>query len=1288
MVGQGRPNPRRLRFALRVGLAARLVVCGAAAAALSAPTARTLAAEPTMVLRVGWGGGAERQWRGSISIDKGTLAIVRPLAIVADSPGSIWSAADNRIELHERSIRGYDGVDIAVTAPLDARLTLSLTPDSETHPASSEVALADLTGKMHRRPLDSQDNQLLVRRAPGDILRVATEREPLIFSPGEIWKLDVAPRLLPVAAGTTVYLKCRLLSARGATEFWSEDHTIKTTEAESNSPSVPLAVKLPDAEGVYDLVIEAGERGPLRWPKPIAERRVQVIVLGGPQAAPRESTSGSDASWSQVLEIDPTNPHWYDRFKSLKLSMIVTVPLGKETLPTWQGPLGSGNSQIVQHPLGRVVQLSPAAKGADPSWEAYPLAVAKPGIPHFLEVEYPSDAVQTLGISIIEPNAAGQVAPIELDSGFYTADRPDAGPPHWVKHRMLFWPRTTSPVVLLTNRRDGSRAVYGKLRLYSGPQRLPSALPQEQRPTRLMAAYLDRPLFAANFSANESLDAFTGRSLTDWQTFHEGAVRMANYLNYTGRNALMMAVFSEGSTIYPSKLLEPTPRFDSGAFLDLGLDPSRKDVLELLLHVFDREQLKFIPMLQFSTPLPELEALIRAGGRESVGLQCVGADGAAWTDVNELRHGLAPFYNVLDPRVQEAMLNVVRELAGRAFAHPSFAGLSIELSADGYAQLPGEAWGLDDRTVDRFQQETQIVVPGSGMDRFAERARFVAGPGRRAWLAWRADVLADFYHRMQREFAAARPDLTLYLAPTNMFDIPELRRELRPGLPSRGRINEAMLAVGIRPESYRGDGRIVLLRQQRFSTSGSIAAQALDIETNRSSDWDAAIHSQPAPGCLFYHEPQRCRLASFDAKSPFGKDKTYTWLVSQFSPSQEENRRRFVHSLASLDSQVMFDGGWLLPLGQEPSLVDLVAAYRQLPPQRFETVPDSIEPLTVRTLRTGGQTFAYLVNDSPWPIRAIVGLDGAAGIRPTELGGQHAMDIKGLSWIVDLAPYDLAVVHFNSEEVRLSAPQVAFSNEARASLSAEIRKLHERRVSLEAPQPVALLSNPSFELPARAGQVPGWTWVSGPADQVSLDVKDAHAGRASLRISGGGGIVTLRSEPFKPPQTGRLAISVWLKGTAAGNPAQLRLMLEGAGPKAWAKQGVVPIDSEWKQFIFPVDDLPAEPGEQLQFRVDLAGAGDAWIDDVQMSDLDFSGAEKIQLSKIIALADFQLNSGRLGDCLYELEGYWPKLLAATAPPAAAPIVGAPQNPAPPKEPAEKSATRPGVLGRIKDAWKL
>ena len=457
----------------------------------------------------------------------------------------------------------------------------------------------------------------------------------------------------------------------------------------------------------------------------MAERRVQIVVLA--QQSPVNSSDST--GWTQLLEIDPTSPHWYDRFKSLRLSALITTPLGKDSGAVWQGPLGSGNSQIVSHPLGRVVQLAAAGSGNEPSWEAYPLAIAKPGTPHLLEIEYPSDVPQTLSISIIEPDAAGVVAPIQLDSGVDLSEVTGSGQPTWLKHRLLFWPRTASPVVLLANRRDDGQAAYGKLRLYSGPQRLRRAQPADDRAERLLAGYLDRPMFTANFSASESLDPFIRRSLTDWQTFYEGGTRLADYLNSTGRNALMMAVYAEGSTIYPSKIIEPTTRFDTGMFFDLGQDPTRKDVLEMLLRIFDREQTRLIPLLQFSTPLPELEAAIRNGGPNSVGLQPIGRDGTAWTDVNEPHRGLGPYYNVLDPLVQEAVLRVVHEFVERDSSHPSFAGLGLGLSADTFAQLPGEAWCLDDRTIARFQQETKIAVPGSGVGRFAERADFVTGQG-------------------------------------------------------------------------------------------------------------------------------------------------------------------------------------------------------------------------------------------------------------------------------------------------------------------------------------------------------------------------------------------------------------------------------------------------------------------------------------------------------------------------------------------------------------------------------
>ena len=62
----------------------------------------------------------------------------------------------------------------------------------------------------------------------------------------------------------------------------------------------------------------------------------------------------------------------------------------------------------------------------------------------------------------------------------------------------------------------------------------------------------------------------------------------------------------------------------------------------------------------------------------------------------------------------------------------------------------------------------------------------------------------------------------------------------------------------------------------------------------------------------------------------------------------------------------MFDGGWLLPLGQEDSLHDLISVYRDLPAAPFTTLESDAQPIVIRTLNRGEQTYFYLVNDSPW----------------------------------------------------------------------------------------------------------------------------------------------------------------------------------------------------------------------------------------------------------------------------------------------------------------------------------
>ena len=169
------------------------------------------------------------------------------------------------------------------------------------------------------------------------------------------------------------------------------------------------------------------------------------------------------------------------------------------------------------------------------------MPVNAPGQPHVLEVEYPSDVPQTMGISVVEPNAAGAVMPIGLDSGVYVTDDDTEKKPQLAKHRVTFWPRTKTPLLLITNRRPGTRTVYGKITVSGsrasqfsmlnmgradGGNVLPPAFVDAKRSERLWAGYMDRPLFVENFSAPNALDQQSRRSLDDWNTFYQGGTRL------------------------------------------------------------------------------------------------------------------------------------------------------------------------------------------------------------------------------------------------------------------------------------------------------------------------------------------------------------------------------------------------------------------------------------------------------------------------------------------------------------------------------------------------------------------------------------------------------------------------------------------------------------------------------------------------------------------------------------------------------------------------------------------
>ncbi len=223
---------------------AALVLC------LGTFPSRAAAEDTTLQLRVAWGGGAERIWHGSVRLTQGKFADVQPLGIEANEPGSIWLSPQG-IEIKERGLRAYDGLDMLVTADLEARLIVELADTAAEVAKSVEIPLRDLVDHSHNSMLDSVENRLLVARSPGDRLRVRCHRDNLVFSPGEMFKFELAAHLVSGIEQGYRYSATITGSPLGQ-RVWEHEY-----EAGAEGAETTVTIRVPEAEGVYNLTLAA-----------------------------------------------------------------------------------------------------------------------------------------------------------------------------------------------------------------------------------------------------------------------------------------------------------------------------------------------------------------------------------------------------------------------------------------------------------------------------------------------------------------------------------------------------------------------------------------------------------------------------------------------------------------------------------------------------------------------------------------------------------------------------------------------------------------------------------------------------------------------------------------------------------------------------------------------------------------------------------------------------------------------------------------------------------------------
>ncbi len=1360
MAGQGSPTASKqarsasarlielLPHALLILIAWFVVFSVAICPALAAVEPDGPPVDPVEVrLRISFGGGKPRAWQGQIRItnDDAQFQSLAPLGLSAQANAAI-SQRGNAILVSHQSETDYNAVDVSVRGSLAAELSFDiLAADDPSIRTQYSVRLIDLLRRPAGQALDQEGNECSISRVPGDELTLNIDRPHLVFRPDEPLVFSLSTNLTEFQS-TALNCRFQITPARREDEadvLWRHSVTMETDAAGSGAP-MAMTVPVPAKEGVYDLHIMAQPAntaavGDLAGGH--LTRKIQFVVLSEkPSSVPaktaarrvgdgkngmqlgnsltrraqkagsgRHSNQTKVVPWQTLIEwlpedlLDDGQATW-----PKKLTDSINRSINKSIQRMTQGrrgersdylPLGNPRRQLVEvpgNPTAKQLNLSPGG------WQAVPISVPAQTELCLIEVDYAvsgGDDEIALGVSLMKPDATGQISSLGQDSGVFVP-RSTIGPsignetsPQIQTHQVYHWPNDQTAWLVLANRHANSSAQIAAVRVLTGPKRIPAQAAADNRlpaaKRRQTMAFFEDPHFPRNLGASEYLDPAIGQPLHDWVTFYEGAKRLIEYLKANGNTGAMIAVAAEGSGLYPSSILRPGPSCDNGAFQSGAQDPLRKDVVELLFRMFEREGLAFVPALTLNGPVAALEELpnshlVDYGGKVVLPQQ----------------DSTLPRYNPLDQAVQATIASVVREFAARYRGHKQFSSLAITLRPDTYTLLPGQQWACDSKTIKRFIADSADLadIEEIAEQSHAEQVTALLGRFRKPWLAWRAEQMAESYRRMRDAVRSQIPTGDLILAPIDLYRNAETSAALNPALHSSSDFNAVMLQMGF-DDSWRDGGSdnegVRLLSPHRVSPASSLASRRVEWHVDRSPVAKEFYRSTPQAGQLFTHRGDWVHFAQLQQQPPLASQRGALTRRQQLAPAGPAARRRFVQGIRDADSQLLVDGGRILPTGQETEIAKLNRVFGQLPAVAFEDVsavsgdseagatevePEAL-PVVVRQATVAGQSYFYAVNTSPWPIQVLCRLAvgevatrdnaGAMQVAFESLAGGSFEPIdlpSGSGLKLTLAPWSLTGGVAAASHAPLASYSIAFPEDADLHLRKEIYRLQGLLVQSAESSPMDGLSNPGFELTTEQGlddvananvgddaALPvGWSSGNAP---LRLQSNDAHEGqRAVVLVSQDDQPAWIRSNEFAAPQTGRLSVSAWLKTDQPDQPLPLRISLEGnAGGISYYRFGSIgslspnpdvnQVSGQWQRYAVHFDDLPLEDLDRFRIGFDLMGPGQVSIDQVQIYDRWFDENDSKAMTQLLATASALLESPATYDRARRLlDGYWPRFL--------------------------------------------
>lgn len=965
------------------------------------------------------GGEKAVAWEGHVRIKLpgvGHWETVNLLSIEPKAVGLISITPDaQQVVLRHLPDLKYQSFAVDLVADANVQLEIQLrSPDNPQWSIYQAVSLAQLLERPWSVGLANSGHGLWVERAAEDAIRFETSVGGEVLIAGQPIQVRVLPNRLAVAANSAVRYDAVLSElTAGKRTVWEERGELTNEGGGQWRPLTLPNFTAGPTPGVYQLeVVLTIAKSPLAFLQSgasspvLARRRLQWVVV--PAAGRADGLDPIDWSLEDRLNIDPAQLSAPSGFQSLQVGRLAWLPRAQpwaKLLPESFASRSSENLRTTEID-GRVYW-----ELGTQQWRSIELPVLESGC-YVVEVEWLDAPDVTLGLDLVQADRWGRWPHWTTGSQWTTATDPLEPPAldrdqvdamgrrtwrtfHWVNDPEAYQPAR----LCLANRGPSAALRVGNLRIqkvnFSTAQPSAAALnapasglassvtggPDVDSSRRSVGYYVETPLLTSLFVGRKPSESASDPPLNDWLSYQDATDRLVEHLRVKGYGSVWLPVLKQGGALFPTAPFQSSPRFENSVFGGLGQVDARLDVVGLLLHKLDQQQLTLMPVFDFSTPLPRESAESATSGadeRYAANVTVLAQSTAAAIAIDSAPMPAIPW----DPQFQRDSRELVDRFVERYRDHPSLAGVALELGPDSPWLCPDEWTGLSSKTAAEFLSDRGLEWPAETLGPLAEVApavlkRWVSENASRAWWEWRAERITRFFVQWNEELAAITrpaglPPLKLQLVVHGLVRQPQLSEGLYPSLRRRPEWNDAWLKLGLQLDGLRAPGGPGLIVQQSAERGTALAEARRARTLHRAPEFWQAIE---AVGSLGYVVQRATRQATVEALSDSPSDH-----VGQTPQGLSAIARSHGCEVAWADSLWRQDLRHLLnqvggvPRTAYPAEERFAAAFQRLRDERFATLyQEAASPVAIRQSQgASALEQGYAVNAAPWPVTVVL----------------------------------------------------------------------------------------------------------------------------------------------------------------------------------------------------------------------------------------------------------------------------------------------------------------------------